>query len=168
MKKWFRTSKAIVMYLSNGTLQVCYKHYSKSVSCILHSFLYICDSNQNFRKLVLLSVRMIRNKVAEFQSFVKIRSIQICWHAHCLTDFLRRHYLYAIHSQVNFFEDHTKIILSNECGRHCLTFIDETRKACTYLLEDIASLGCTDCVYERMDYARNMLQNIIDIEGETI
>jgi uncharacterized membrane protein YgdD (TMEM256/DUF423 family) len=39
MKKWFRTSKAIVMYLSNGTLQVT----------LTHSFLYIMW--QSFLKL---------------------------------------------------------------------------------------------------------------------
>ncbi|XP_074640436.1 serine/threonine-protein kinase PLK1-like isoform X2 [Tubulanus polymorphus] len=91
MKKWFRTEKAIVMYLSNGILQV------------------------------------------------------------------------------NFFDDHTKIIVNMDKGKeHIATLIDEERKATSYHLEDIRTQGCSIFLRDRLEYARNMLQNIIDSEGDDV
>ncbi|XP_064625588.1 serine/threonine-protein kinase PLK1-like [Lineus longissimus] len=71
--------------------------------------------------------------------------------------------------QVNFFEDHTKIIMSTAIdGEYLLTLIDENRRATTYYLEDITQLGCDDVIRDRLVYSYGMLKNILDIEGEDI
>ncbi|BFY99869.1 hypothetical protein BsWGS_02909 [Bradybaena similaris] len=90
LKKWFRTAKAIVLYLSDGTLQV------------------------------------------------------------------------------NFFDDHTKLILSNYKNEYAVTYIDQERSANTYSLSHIVKDGCTVDILERMIFARSMLKNLVDIEGADI
>lgn len=90
LKKWFRTTKAIVLYLSDGTLQV------------------------------------------------------------------------------NFFEDHTKLILSNVKGEYMVTFIDPERCAKTYVMSLIIQDGCSADIIDRMAFARSMLKNLVDIEGADI
>lgn len=90
LKKWFRTTKAIVLYLSDGTLQV------------------------------------------------------------------------------NFFEDHTKLILSNVKGEYMVTFIDPDRCAKTYNMCLIIQDGCRSDIVDRMAFARSMLKNLVDIEGADI
>lgn len=90
LKKWFRTTKAIVLYLSDGTLQV------------------------------------------------------------------------------NFFEDHTKLILSNVKNEYMVTFIDPERCAKTYNMCHIIQDGCRPDIIDRMAFARSMLKNLVDIEGADI
>ncbi|KAL3869232.1 hypothetical protein ACJMK2_041940 [Sinanodonta woodiana] len=90
LKKWFRTTKAIVLYLSDGTLQV------------------------------------------------------------------------------NFFDDHTKIILSYQRNDYFVTFIDEERSANTYSMVHLIQDGCQKGIIDRMVFAKSMLQNIVDIEGAYI
>ncbi|KAH9524170.1 Serine/threonine-protein kinase plk1 [Bulinus truncatus] len=90
LKKWFRTAKAIVMYLSDGTLQV------------------------------------------------------------------------------NFFDDHTKLILSSNRSDYLVTYIDQERVARTYCLAHIKQEGCAMDIYERMTFAKSMLKNLVDIEGADI
>ncbi|KAI8774007.1 serine/threonine-protein kinase PLK1 [Biomphalaria glabrata] len=90
LKKWFRTAKAIVMYLSDGTLQV------------------------------------------------------------------------------NFFDDHTKLILSSNRGDYLVTYIDQERVARTYNLAHIRQEGSVLDIYERMTFAKSMLKNLVDIEGADI
>nr|KAG5714102.1 hypothetical protein BaRGS_020430 [Batillaria attramentaria] len=90
LKKWFRTTKAIVLYLSDGTLQV------------------------------------------------------------------------------NFFDDHTKLILSNVKNEYMVTFIDPERCAKTYNMCHIIQDGCQADIIERMAFARSMLKNLVDIEGADI
>lgn len=90
LKKWFRTTKAIVLYLSDGTLQV------------------------------------------------------------------------------NFFDDHTKLILSNVKGEYMVTFIDPERCAKTYTMSLVIQDGCQGDIIDRMAFARSMLKNLVDIEGADI
>lgn len=90
LKKWFRTTKAIVLYLSDGTLQV------------------------------------------------------------------------------NFFEDHTKLILSNVKNEYMVTFIDPERCAKTYNMCHIIQDGCRPDIIDRMAFTRSMLKNLVDIEGADI
>ncbi|XP_041359084.1 serine/threonine-protein kinase PLK1-like [Gigantopelta aegis] len=90
LKKWFRTTKAIVLYLSDGTLQV------------------------------------------------------------------------------NFFDDHTKIILSYYQNDYLVTFIDPERCAKTYSIVHIIQDGCRSEIIERMSFAKTMLKNLVDIEGADI
>jgi polo-like kinase 2 len=90
LKKWFRTAKAIVLYLSDGTLQV------------------------------------------------------------------------------NFFDDHTKLILSSIKTDYVVTYIDQERSAHTYGLNSISKDGCSPDILDRMLFARSMLKNLVDIEGADI
>ncbi|CAG5126129.1 unnamed protein product, partial [Candidula unifasciata] len=90
LKKWFRTAKAIILYLSDGTLQV------------------------------------------------------------------------------NFFDDHTKLILSNIKQEYMVTYIDQERCARTFHLSHILREGCTAEILDRVAFARVMLKNLVDIEGADI
>ncbi|XP_012940490.1 serine/threonine-protein kinase PLK1 [Aplysia californica] len=90
LKKWFRTAKAIVLYLSDGTLQV------------------------------------------------------------------------------NFFDDHTKLILSSVKNEYVVTYIDQDRCARTYGLSHVLQEGSTSDILDRMTFARSMLKNLVDIEGADI
>uniref|UniRef100_A0A0B6ZKZ1 polo kinase n=1 Tax=Arion vulgaris TaxID=1028688 RepID=A0A0B6ZKZ1_9EUPU len=90
LKKWFRTAKAIVLYLSDGTLQV------------------------------------------------------------------------------NFFDDHTKLILGSIKTEYVVTYIDQERCSRTYNFSHIIQDGCSTGILERMSFARSMLKNLVDIEGADI
>ncbi|VDH94478.1 polo-like kinase 2 [Mytilus galloprovincialis] len=90
LKKWFRTNKAIVLYLSDGTLQV------------------------------------------------------------------------------NFFDDHTKIIMSYVKNDYYVTYIDQDRNANTYCMVHLIQDGCKHDIIERMVFAKSMLKNLVDIEGADI
>lgn len=70
--------------------------------------------------------------------------------------------------QVNFFEDHTKLILSNVKNEYMVTFIDPERCAKTYNMCHIIQDGCRADIVERMAFARSMLKNLVDIEGADI
>ena len=70
--------------------------------------------------------------------------------------------------QVNFFEDHTKLILSNVKGEYMVTFIDPDRCAKTYNMCLIIQDGCRPDIVDRMAFARSMLKNLVDIEGADI
>jgi hypothetical protein len=90
LKKWFRTAKAIVLYLSDGTLQV------------------------------------------------------------------------------NFFDDHTKLILSKLRSEYLVTYIDQERCARAYNFSHLIQEGCSTDILERLQFARTMLKNLVDIEGADI
>lgn len=90
LKKWFRTAKAIVMYLTDGTLQV------------------------------------------------------------------------------NFFVDHTKIILSPNQNSYLVTYIDENRLAKTYSIVSLIKYGCHIDIAQRLEFTHAMLKNLVDIEGDNI
>ena len=70
--------------------------------------------------------------------------------------------------QVNFFEDHTKLILSNVKGEYMVTFIDPERCAKTYAMSLVMQDGCRPDIIDRMAFARSMLKNLVDIEGADI
>lgn len=118
MKKWFRTSKAIVMYLNNGTLQVRPLHYKFVLSVLLYSS------------------------------------------THCL--------------QVNFFDDHTKVVLSHDDVGFIVTYINRQRQCSSYRLSQwrradvMFGLNTDRDIRDRLKYARNMLENIINLEGEAV
>uniref|UniRef100_A0A674IBX0 Uncharacterized protein n=1 Tax=Terrapene triunguis TaxID=2587831 RepID=A0A674IBX0_9SAUR len=58
--------------------------------------------------------------------------------------------------QVNFYHDHTKLVLSCPDGGHLLTFIDEQRVSATFPLGALAAGGCSPALRERLQYALNM------------
>lgn len=70
--------------------------------------------------------------------------------------------------QVNFFEDHTKIILSYMRNDYFVTYIDEERTATTYSMIHLIQDGCQRDIMDRMSFARSMLRNLVDIEGVDI
>uniref|UniRef100_A0A8C3RZK5 Polo kinase n=1 Tax=Chelydra serpentina TaxID=8475 RepID=A0A8C3RZK5_CHESE len=58
--------------------------------------------------------------------------------------------------QVNFYRDHTKLLLSRPGGGHLLTFIDERRVSATFPLGALAAGGCAPALRERLQYALDM------------
>lgn len=70
--------------------------------------------------------------------------------------------------QINFFEDHTKLILTTEeaSGEHLLTYINEARQASTFRLLQLAHYGCCQDLIGRLEYARSMLRTILDLEED--
>ncbi|XP_063962320.1 serine/threonine-protein kinase PLK1-like isoform X2 [Lytechinus pictus] len=67
--------------------------------------------------------------------------------------------------QVNFFEDHTKVILSHNNNDHLVTYINESRTPTTYRVLHITHHGCTKALHTRLTYARHVLYGMMD-KGE--
>ncbi|KAK7079554.1 Serine/threonine-protein kinase plk1 [Halocaridina rubra] len=61
--------------------------------------------------------------------------------------------------QINFFEDHTKIILCPLMG--AVTYIDEKKNFRTLKLASIEKYGCTEDLANRLRYARNMIHKLM-------
>uniref|UniRef100_UPI00358F74AD serine/threonine-protein kinase PLK1 isoform X2 n=1 Tax=Myxine glutinosa TaxID=7769 RepID=UPI00358F74AD len=61
--------------------------------------------------------------------------------------------------QVNFFKDHTKLILCPLMG--AVTYIDEQRKFRTFRLSLLEEHGCSEELAGRLSYARTMVEKII-------
>ena len=60
-------------------------------------------------------------------------------------------------SQVNFYHDHTKIILCNQNEEYLLTYINEERVSTTLRLSTLLMSGCSADLHSRMEYALKML-----------
>ncbi|XP_060788293.1 serine/threonine-protein kinase PLK2b isoform X1 [Neoarius graeffei] len=60
--------------------------------------------------------------------------------------------------QVNFYHDHTKLILCAQQDDYLLTYINEERTSATFKLSALLRAGCTSELRSRMEYALNMLQ----------
>ncbi|KAH0627957.1 hypothetical protein JD844_008560 [Phrynosoma platyrhinos] len=59
--------------------------------------------------------------------------------------------------QVNFYHDHTKIIICNQNEEYLLTYINEDRLSTTFRLTTLLMSGCSLELKHRMEYALNML-----------
>uniref|UniRef100_A0AAR2JA72 Serine/threonine-protein kinase PLK n=1 Tax=Pygocentrus nattereri TaxID=42514 RepID=A0AAR2JA72_PYGNA len=59
--------------------------------------------------------------------------------------------------QVNFYHDHTKIILCSQSEEYLLTYINEERVSTTLRLSALLRSGCSSDLCSRMEYALNML-----------
>ncbi|XP_069483414.1 serine/threonine-protein kinase PLK2 [Ambystoma mexicanum] len=59
--------------------------------------------------------------------------------------------------QVNFYHDHTKIIICNQSDEYLLTYINEDRISTTFRLSTLLVSGCSSDLRSRMEYALNML-----------
>jgi hypothetical protein len=90
MKKWFRTDRAIVMHLNNGTLQV------------------------------------------------------------------------------NFFDDHTKVIISTDAQDYLVTYVDASRLTVAFRLLQLRHFGCGADLVDRLEYARQSLKTIINVGSEAV
>ncbi|KAM6948604.1 serine/threonine-protein kinase PLK3 [Aplochiton taeniatus] len=65
--------------------------------------------------------------------------------------------------QVNFYTDHTKIILCKSAdGSYLLTYISRERVSYTYLLSMLAEMGCSTELRHRLRYAVQLLQHHTD------
>ncbi|XP_048388019.1 serine/threonine-protein kinase PLK2b [Stegostoma tigrinum] len=60
--------------------------------------------------------------------------------------------------QVNFYHDHTKIIICNHHEEYVLTYINEDRVSSTFKLSTLLMSGCSQELRTRMEYALNMVQ----------
>ncbi|XP_068213543.1 serine/threonine-protein kinase PLK1-like isoform X2 [Palaemon carinicauda] len=68
--------------------------------------------------------------------------------------------------QINFFEDHTKIILCPLMG--AVTYIDERKNFRTLKLSSIAKYGCKPELANRLRYARCMIQKLMCIKTSSM
>ncbi|KAM9331278.1 serine/threonine-protein kinase PLK2 [Gastrophryne carolinensis] len=59
--------------------------------------------------------------------------------------------------QVNFYHDHTKIIIANQNDEYLLTYINEDRMSTTFRLSTLLMSGGSNDLRNRMEYALNML-----------
>ncbi|XP_040277241.1 serine/threonine-protein kinase PLK2 [Bufo bufo] len=59
--------------------------------------------------------------------------------------------------QVNFYHDHTKIIIANQSDEYLLTYINEDRMSTTFRLSTLLMSGGSNDLRNRMEYALNML-----------
>ena len=71
--------------------------------------------------------------------------------------------------QVNFFDDHTKLVVSAEAQDYLVTYIDSKRVSVSYQLLQLKHFGCSVQVVNRLRYARHVLQTyIINTVGEPV
>lgn len=67
--------------------------------------------------------------------------------------------------QVNFFGDHTKLVLSAERPeRPLVLYVDERRRTAAYTLAAIARFGCDEALQERLRFALGALQEFAELE----
>ncbi|KAJ8005715.1 hypothetical protein DPEC_G00120790 [Dallia pectoralis] len=59
--------------------------------------------------------------------------------------------------QVNFYHDHTKIILCTQKEDYMLTYINEERVSSTFRLSALLTTGCPTDLRQRLEYSLNML-----------
>ncbi|MEQ2213247.1 hypothetical protein XENOCAPTIV_011806 [Xenoophorus captivus] len=64
--------------------------------------------------------------------------------------------------QVNFYTDHTKIILCKSSDAYLLTYISRERVSYTYLLSMLNEMGCTTELCHRLRYVVQLLQHHTD------
>ncbi|XP_051943243.1 serine/threonine-protein kinase PLK3 [Hippocampus zosterae] len=64
--------------------------------------------------------------------------------------------------QVNFYTDHTKIILSKSLDSYLLTYISRERVSYTYLFSMLSEMGCTAELRHRLRYVLHLLQHHAD------
>lgn len=58
---------------------------------------------------------------------------------------------------MNFYHDHTKVIICNQSEEYLLTYINEDRISTTFCLTTLLVSGCSLELKHRMEYALNML-----------
>jgi len=71
--------------------------------------------------------------------------------------------------QVNFLDDHTKVVVNPDGPRdYLVTYVNSSRHPTSYMLTALRHFGCTVDVLERLRYAGSMLQRIINVDGESV
>lgn len=69
--------------------------------------------------------------------------------------------------QVNFFEDHTKMVISQETPArgYLVTYIDASRQTSSYWLNDIRDFGCTAELHERLQYVYKVSREFAELDN---
>ncbi|XP_045117846.1 serine/threonine-protein kinase PLK1-like isoform X2 [Portunus trituberculatus] len=70
--------------------------------------------------------------------------------------------------QINFFKDHTKIVIAGERSDVSIMFISSDRQSFTYRLSQLAEVGCDAMVRERLVYALSCLRQYAELDGEEV
>ncbi|KAB7494327.1 Serine/threonine-protein kinase PLK1 [Armadillidium nasatum] len=70
--------------------------------------------------------------------------------------------------QVNFFKDHTKIILAGDKTDFVIMYISSDRQSFTYKLSQISEHGCDAILRERLVYSLSCLRQYAELDGEDI
>jgi len=79
--------------------------------------------------------------------------------------------------QINFFKDHTKIVLSADTtssstspghGHYLVTYINSERLSATHRLLDISVQGCEPILRERLNYALTVLREFAELDGDKV
>ena len=81
--------------------------------------------------------------------------------------------------QINFFKDHTKIVLSADTssasalsstgqGHFLVTYINSERLSTTHRLLDISVQGCEPILRERLNYALTVLREFAELDGDKV
>ena len=115
IKRWIRAPKAIIMHLTNGTIQVRR---------------LISDSASSHQTVVNLGL---------------IINVQIL--------------------QVNYFKDHTKLIVGGE-RQFVVTYINSERQSRSWSLADLARKGASAQVKERMTYVASVLEEFAELDEQ--
>ena len=70
--------------------------------------------------------------------------------------------------QVNYFKDHTKLIVgsldSRQQQQHIVTFINSERQSRSWYLADLARRGASSQVRERMTYVASVLEEFAELD----
>lgn len=70
--------------------------------------------------------------------------------------------------QINFFKDHTKIVISGDFPNAVVMYINEERQSNTYLLSDLCQHGCDTNIRSRLQYAASVLRDFAELEGDGV
>lgn len=70
--------------------------------------------------------------------------------------------------QINFFKDHTKIVIAGDRTDVSIMFISSDRQSFTYRLSQLAEVGCDAMVRERLVYALSCLRQYAELDGEEV
>lgn len=70
--------------------------------------------------------------------------------------------------QINFFKDHTKVIISAEKHGYLVTYINGDRLSCSYWLAHITQFSCETNIYDRLRFAAAVVREFAELDGEEV
>jgi polo-like kinase 1/polo-like kinase 2 len=70
--------------------------------------------------------------------------------------------------QINFFKDHTKVIISAEKHGYMVTYINGDRRSCSYWLAHITQFSCETNIYDRLRFATAVVREFAELDGEEV
>jgi len=76
--------------------------------------------------------------------------------------------LFVTGFQINFFKDHTKVIISAEKHGYMVTYINGDRLSCSYWLAHIAQFSCETNIYDRLRFAAAVVHEFAELDGEEV